>query len=34
MVLAGYNYREKPFKEGDLNNPFHKQKLSSKRFVP
>ena len=34
MVLIGYNYHEKPFNKGDLNNPFDKQKRSSKRFVP
>ena len=32
MVLTGYNYHEKPFKKGDLNNPFPKQKRSSKKF--
>ena len=30
MVFNGYNYHEKSFEKGDLNNPFYKQKLSSK----
>ena len=30
MVLNGYNYHERSFKKGDLNNPFYKQKLSLK----
>ena len=30
MVVNGYNYHEKSFKKGHLNNPFYKQKLSSK----
>ena len=34
MVLTGYNYPEKPFKKGDLDNPFYKQQRSFKRFVP
>ena len=25
MIPTGYNYREKPFKKRDLNNPFYKQ---------
>ena len=33
MVLTGYNYHEKPFKKGDLNNSYRKQTRSSKRFV-
>ena len=31
MVLTGYH--EKHFKKGDFN-PFHKEKRSSKKFVP
>ena len=30
MVLTGYSYHERPFKKGDLKNPFHKQKRSFK----
>ena len=33
MALDGYNYHETSFKKVDLNNPFNKQKLSSKRYV-
>ena len=34
MVPNDYNYHEKSFKKVDLNNPFYKQKRSSKRYVP
>ena len=34
MVSNGYNYHEKYIKKVDLNNPFYKQKRSSKTIRP
>ena len=33
MVFTGYNNHEMPFKKGDLNNSFDKQKRGSKKLV-